>query len=91
MSGEIEKRALYREVNDRIRDVNEQLAVGPAAFEVMCECGRAECHLRVAVPFSTYDEVRSARGRFLVAAGHEHPELERVVHEEPGFRIVVEA
>lgn len=46
---------------------------------MVCECERAECFDRLEVPAHLYDQVRSDTDRFLVIAGHEDSDAERVV------------
>jgi hypothetical protein len=66
------KRALFRQVNERICDVSA--SAGPAeSYELICECGTTDCTDRVVVPADVYDgAVRNGR-RYLVAPGHVLP------------------
>ena len=82
----VDKRALSREVNERIRAVNASFGVVPTTFEVICECERGDCLERLEVPSAVYDEIRSELDRFVVAPGHEGEE--RVVAEDAAYRIV---
>jgi CTP:molybdopterin cytidylyltransferase MocA len=49
---------------------------------VLCECERAECLQRLEVSAGLYAEVRRDSDRFLVIAGHEDADVERVVAGE---------
>ena len=74
--------ALRREVNERIR----KLGVGfedspPDAIVVVCECAYGDCTGRVRIAIADYEAVRRFPTRFLVKAGHEVSEFERVVAE----------
>jgi hypothetical protein len=73
------RRALIREVNQHIRGANGTLAPSFSSYLMLCECERSECFHRVEVSAQLYDQVRSDSERFLVIAGHEDPDVERVV------------
>jgi hypothetical protein len=82
--------ALLREVNDRIREVGEQLQVLPenGELEFRCECGRPECEELVSMTASEYERLRSDNDRFAVVPGHEDPKIERVVTRAEGYLVV---
>jgi hypothetical protein len=56
--------------------------------EFLCECDRPGCNRGLQVPVSEYEWVRASGERFIVAAGHERPEAERVVEHGPGWVVV---
>jgi hypothetical protein len=83
--------ALFREVNERIRDVSSSLhsVAGTSAVEFVCECSRTECHTAVELQIGDYERVRAHPARFLVAVGHLwSPEAERLVEEHASFWVV---
>jgi hypothetical protein len=80
--------SLFREVNERIDQLAEELGTG-SSFEIVCECGDAACAARVAITADAYQELRADVHRFAVMPGHEQPEVERVV-ERRGAYLVVE-
>ena len=65
------KRALFREVNERIRDVSRRFGFASSTYEFFCECTRPECLLRVEVTGEHYDKIVADSRRYLVAAEHE--------------------
>jgi hypothetical protein len=67
----VRKRALFREVNGRIRDVSRRLGFDVGGFDVFCECTRADCTLRVQVTGALYDEIVADGKRYIVATEHE--------------------
>jgi hypothetical protein len=84
-----QKRPLFREVNERIRQVNVPLGPESRSNEILlCECGRSDCSVRLEVPAEVYDVVRSEGHRYLVAPGHEEPEREEVVAGAPSYLVV---
>ncbi len=78
---------------DTFREVNEGIARGqwpgddkPASFR--CECARLGCNLLIAVPLPDYERVRGHARRFIVAPGHELPEVEAVVERQSAYVVV---
>ena len=82
--------ALFRDLNERMRQISESMSGGdpPATFEIFCECGAVDCMEKFGVPLSEYEAVRSHPERFILAAGHDSPEVERVVSTLDGYVIV---
>jgi hypothetical protein len=81
--------ALRREVNEQIRRINQSLhtpALG--SIDVMCECVYADCMGLIAIKLSDYEAVRSVHGQYLVKAGHEVSDDERIVAQSDGHVIV---
>ena len=78
--------ALFRSVNEQIRDVDRRFGAG--ASEFVCECADDKCIVRLAVPLAAYTAVRSNPRRFILAPGHEDPELETVVERHERFFVV---
>ena len=85
-----EERAVRNE--DKFRKVNESIEqLTPATAEVFliaCECAREDCMRVIEVSHSDYETVRQASDRFIVANGHQFPDLERVVSTRNGYLIV---
>jgi hypothetical protein len=79
--------ALFREVNERIKRMNEHLDTGDEA-DFICECGDGECTHPVSLTLVEYEEVRSRGTHFAVLPGHVVPEVERVVARYPRFAVV---
>src|SRR4051794_3775466 len=83
--------ALYREVNERIQTLAKQHDQAGAAapdYDYFCEGANADCNLQIRVPTAAYEWVRSDPHRFLIAPGHDTPEVEDVVRVENGFAVV---
>jgi hypothetical protein len=79
--------ALFREVNERIEDLQEQLGEA-RSFDIVCECGDAECMERFEITNAAYAALRADDRRFAVVPGHELPELERTVERNEGYFVV---
>lgn len=74
---------LFREVNERIREVAPG---GPTEF--LCECGDAGCVEPVSLSLGQYEDVRREPARFFVRPGHQVPDIEDVVEDAGGFLVV---
>jgi hypothetical protein len=80
--------ALFREVNERIGEVNRTFAAVTGVMDVMCECGEAQCIERIAVEKGEYEAVRRNSAHFIVVPGHELLDVEYVVDEQPTYHVV---
>ena len=91
MEGKKQRRAAANEAT--IRDVNEGIERGqwpgeedtPVGFR--CECARLGCNQLVELSVREYEEIRSNPRRFVLAPGHEFPDVETVV--ETGARYII--
>ena len=79
--------ALFRAVNDRIRELGEK-ARPLDEVDFLCECGNGDCLQAISIRPDQYELVRSKPVQFIVARGHEKPEVERVIAEEDGFLVI---
>ncbi|HYX88835.1 MAG TPA: hypothetical protein VE753_05660 [Gaiellaceae bacterium] len=84
----VRNESLFREVNERIAEVNEDFEVG-GHIEFLCECGRQECLEALAMSRDDYERVRAVPERFFVKPGHEEPSLEIIVERHDDFVVVV--
>lgn len=92
MEGKKQRRAAANEAT--IRDVNEGIERGqwpgeedtPVGFR--CECARLGCNQLVELSVREYEEIRSNPRRFVLAPGHEFPDVETVVETGAGYIIV---
>ena len=78
---------LFREVNERIAEVNEKFEV-EGETEFLCECGQQTCLETLLLTRAQYGAVRGEGRRFAVVPGHEDGRVERVVMREPGYLVV---
>ena len=78
--------ALFREVNERLLELNDGFQDGSMVF--VCECSMVDCTTTLAMSRADYELVRAHPTFFTIAAGHEIPEIEKVIDERNGFTIV---
>jgi hypothetical protein len=81
--------ALYRQVNENIRPVNEAFAeVMQAESEWVCECANEECTEPLRMTLAEYEELRNHANRCAVLAGHLYPDVEHVVGRTDRYVLV---
>jgi hypothetical protein len=78
--------ALFRDVNERIAESAERFRADSTEF--VCECADPNCTERVEASLDDYERIRGDGAQFLLAPGHEHSDIERVVADRGRFRIV---
>jgi hypothetical protein len=81
--------ALFRAVNEQVEAIDRQAATPRDELtSFLCECSRTECLERVALTPAEYEGVRSSPIRFVLAPGHEIPEIEVVIQETDRYSVV---
>lgn len=83
-----ENEVLFREINERLRELGEGFSLVTDTTEFVCECANTSCTERVRMTLAAYEEIRSDPKRFIVVKGHEEPEYEKVVGEDDLYLIV---
>jgi hypothetical protein len=78
---------VFREVNEHIAELSGGWALADVSLFI-CECSDQECAVALEITAEEYERVRADGARFVVRAGHELPELERVVDGNSRFLIV---
>lgn len=79
---------VFREVNERLRELGEGFSLVSEVAEFVCECGDSTCTERVQLPLSEYERVRSDPKWFVIVPGHEILEYEKIVEANDGYTIV---
>jgi hypothetical protein len=77
---------LFREVNERIKDLSP--GAGTEAVDFLCECADRGCTRPVSLTVPEYEAVRAEAEQFLVLPGHEELSAERVVLHGERFFVV---
>jgi hypothetical protein len=84
-AGRIVRRArnevLFREINERLHDLNGSFGTN----EWLCECSDLDCVGRIELTDDEYEAVRRHGARFVLLAGHEQLDIERVVARHTGY------
>ena len=64
--------SLFRDVNERVREINHTFSFIVPQGDWICECADQACAERLALTHDEYEEVRSNPRRFLVAPADPH-------------------
>lgn len=78
--------AIFRALNERIAEMGERFE--SVELEIVCECIDIECVGRITVRASEYADARSDERTFIVLPDHVAQEIEDVVLEGDGYRLV---
>ena len=80
---------VFREVNEQIESLNRAMvAIGVQTMHIVCECGDLACIEQLVVEIPDYERIRSDAACFIVAPGHELPDVEDVVEKTDAFSVV---
>ena len=73
--------SLFREINERILDLNAAFSAVTTMGEWVCECANESCIAPVEMSSEEYEAIRATPRRFFVAPTDEHvwPDVEDVV------------
>lgn len=82
--------ALFRQVNERLRELGEGFSVVMEQADFVCECGDESCIEPIQLRLEEYERVRSDSRWFVVLREHVRPEIERIAWEIGGRVVVVE-
>ncbi|HEX3236945.1 MAG TPA: hypothetical protein VHQ99_00920 [Gaiellaceae bacterium] len=80
--------AIFRQVNEQIRDLNRTFETEEGTMTVICECGNSDCTERLQLRVQEYERVRSDARLYVIARGHEIPAVETVVEQNEGYDVV---
>jgi hypothetical protein len=82
--------SLFREVNERVKDVNDNFHVFSSVSGWVCECANDTCVERIEMTSQEYEHVRANGTRFFVAPSNDHvwPDAERVTERHTNYWLV---
>ena len=78
--------SLFRDVNERIAESAQRFDAESTQF--VCECADPNCTHRLKATLDEYEDVRADGATFMLAPGHAHADIERVLEDRGGFQIV---
>jgi hypothetical protein len=80
---------LFRQVNERVKDVSEAFAaVDASPVEFVCECGDRDCTEPLSLTLKEYEGIRSVPTHFIVVPDHVNPTIEVIVRRNNGYVVV---
>jgi hypothetical protein len=53
-----------------------------------CECSDPACNSRVPMTLAQYEKLHQNQAAFVLAKGHEEPQLEKISHQQPSYSVV---
>jgi len=85
-----ENQALFRQVNERIEELNQAFEDFTPFGSWACECADTACRKRIDMTIAEYEALRAHPNRFAVAPGEDHvwPEAEHVVERTERYWVV---
>ena len=76
--------ALFREVNERIREISAY----DQDAEFLCECGDESCTRPITMTLDEYEQLRGDATHFAVVPGHVAPDVESVISQGERYWVV---
>lgn len=85
-----ENEALFRELNERLKERKEDDSAWALPSEWICECADQECTERIEMSLFEYEDLRSEATHFAVAPNREHvfSDVERIVEKREDYWVV---
>jgi hypothetical protein len=80
--------SVFRAVNERIEQVAGAHGTDQHEFAFFCECSNADCTLQLRLTLAAYESARRDPAVFVVAPGHELPQIEEVLQRTAGYQLV---
>ena len=80
--------SLYRDVNERVTNVNAGFNPVLPHGERFCECADITCDRRIAISPEDHESIRASGNRFAVAPDHVYADIADVVGRRDGYWIV---
>ena len=82
--------SLFREVNERVSELNKEHGLWVTLSDWICECADATCTERIGLTPQQYERIRTNPAQFIVAPSAEHvvPDVERVVEQHERYWVV---
>ena len=89
----VRNEALYRELNERVNEVEEDLSArgvveAEEVGEYFCECGLDDCTEKIRMTREEYEAVRASPIRFAIKPEHLVADVERVISQNERFAVI---
>ena len=80
--------ALFRAVNEKLRELNQAFANVTETYAIACECADTTCVETVHILMEEYTRVREDPNQFVVLTEHVFPDVEQIVAQNDGYSVV---
>ncbi|HSW79545.1 MAG TPA: hypothetical protein VLG47_02090 [Candidatus Saccharimonadales bacterium] len=57
-------------------------------LDFVCECSDLHCKYDISLSIKEYEKIHQRKDRFILAAGHENPKIEKVTEKNKNYVIV---
>jgi hypothetical protein len=86
----LKNQAFFRDVNERVRDLNDAFSAVDPLGKWICECANHTCIEGVDMTLEEYEAVREHPTRFFVFGSDAHvwPDIERIVDRNHRYWVV---
>jgi hypothetical protein len=85
----VRNETLFRQVNERLKELGETFSVVVDKADFICECSNEACTEHIALTLEQYEGVRADHTHFVLVKGHEVPGIESVAYELSDRLVVV--
>jgi hypothetical protein len=79
---------IFRNLNERIEEAAASHGDDDHVYEFLCECSNLACDLRLSLTRAEYERARSRSDQFVVAKGHDLPDIEEVIIRTDRYQLV---
>jgi len=80
--------ALFRAVNEKVKEVNAAFSSVTRDFAIACECADVDCVEMLKIAPAEYEAIRANPRHFAVLPNHIYPEVEQVVRTSEEYVVV---
>lgn len=84
----VRNETLFRQVNERLREISEGFSLATESADFVCECGSASCAEPIRMTLAEYEAIRAEPELFFIVPGHAREEVESVVENRDGYDVV---
>ena len=79
--------AMFRAVNDKIRELADTFAVVTGTFTIACECADPHCVSTIEINPADYEAIRANPRRFAVLPGHLDTGIEGLIAQSEHYHV----
>jgi hypothetical protein len=83
-----QNRLVFRSVNRRIKELADKLFHAESDLDFVCECDDPGCIKMITMPIAEFAAFERMEDCFLVAPGHEDPEVDQAVTRHRRYVVV---
>jgi hypothetical protein len=84
----VRNQVIFREVNERIREVAEHFNFDDSGIDFICECSVDGCSESIELEVDEYKAIRSSPTLFVIVPGHETLKVEVVIETNDRYMLV---